>query len=483
MLDPLPRVVFLHVSSFADFLCGNFFFAWQATNHFLNPKKSKMTDHAASIDEPLPKNPPDRRLILFSGVVLMASLGSVYAWSYFTKPLQAAYHWANWQTSLIFSLAVAGLGFSALYTGPLVAKLGGRRLMKRSAWFFVSGYLVAALGLYLGSGVMGNITTPWVSWLSFIVLALGYGVIGGIGLGTGYLTAVSTITGWFPDKKGFATGMIVMGFGIGALFMSKVFAPIAMGLAKNNVAAAFLIIAVVYGVIMTIACHFIYSPHAAIAKKHQQTIADTYQHLPNVRIRLWLICFSYSLAGLGIISQLSRMMQDVSKAAEPGLSPEVLAAAGATLIAIASLGNSIGRLIWAWLSDHFGRVNIFIALLGTASIIYLVLPHAISPLIYSILICYVIASYGGGFGTIPSLISDLYGSKRMSSLHGLALTGWATAGLIAPPFFGFLYDKVPAEAAKYAYYICAGSLFASMILVFSLRKLHQHCTTPVAGDR
>ena len=441
-----------------------------------------MSDHDNQYNEPLPNTPPDRRLILFAGVMLMASLGSVYAWSYFSKPLQAAYHWANWQTSLVFSLAVAGLGFSALYTGPLVAKLGGRRLMKRSAVFFVSGYVIAALGLYLGSGVIGDIDTPMVSWLSFIILALGYGVIGGIGLGTGYLTAVSTIAGWYPDKKGFATGMIVMGFGIGALFMSKVFAPKAMEIAAGNVAGAFLVIAVVYGVIMTLACRFIYSPHAAVSNKHVATVADTYEHLPNVRVRLWFTCFTYSLAGLGMISQLSRLMQDVSITADSSLSAEALAAAGATLIAIASLGNSVGRLIWAWLSDHFGRVNIFVALLGTAGIAYLVLPHASSPVLFSVLICYVIASYGGGFGTIPSLISDLYGSKRMSSLHGLALTGWATAGLIAPPFFGFLYDKVPDQAATYAYYICAGSLFASMILVFSVKKLHKHCTAPAVQN-
>lgn len=437
-----------------------------------------MSNEDNPFNEPLPKNPPDRRLILLAGVILMASLGSVYAWSYFTKPLQAAYHWSNWQTSLVFSLAVAGLGFSALYTGPLVSKLGGRRLMKRSAVFFVSGYVIAALGLYLGSGVIGSMDSAFVSWLSFIVLALGYGVIGGIGLGTGYLTAVSTIAGWHPDKKGFATGMIVMGFGMGALFMSKVFAPFAMKISSGNVAGAFLFIAAVYGVIMAIACRYILSPHAAVSNKHVPTVADEYQHLPGMRVRLWLTCFAYSLAGLGIISQLSRLMQDVSKAADPTLDAAKLAAAGATLIAIASLGNSVGRLIWAWLSDHFGRINIFAALLGTAAIAYLILPHVSSPLLFSVLICYVIASYGGGFGTIPSLISDLYGSKRMSSLHGLALTGWATSGLVAPPLFGFLYDKVPDQAANYAYYICAGSLFASMIMVLSMKAIHKHCTAP-----
>jgi len=437
-----------------------------------------MSNHDNPFNEPLPKNPPDRRQILLAGVILMASLGSVYAWSYFTKPLQAAYHWSNWQVSLVFSLAVAGLGFSALYTGPLVSKLGGRRLMKRSAVFFVSGYVLAAFGLYLGSGVIGDIDSPFVSWLSFSVLALGYGVIGGIGLGTGYLTAVSTIAGWHPDKKGFATGMIVMGFGMGALFMSKVFAPFAMKISSGNVAGAFLFIAAVYGVIMAIACRYIYSPHAAVSDKHVPTVADSYEHLPGMRVRLWCACFAYSLAGLGIISLMSPLMQDVSTTADPSLDTAQLAAAGATLIAIASIGNSAGRLLWAWLSDHYGRVNIFVVLLATASVAYLVMPHASSPILYGFLICYVIASYGGGFGTIPSLISDLYGPKRMSSLHGLVLTGWATAGLTAPPLFGYLYDKIPGQAANYAYYICAGSLFVSMVMVLSVKALHKHCTAP-----
>jgi MFS transporter, OFA family, oxalate/formate antiporter len=439
-----------------------------------------MLTHETGFNEPLPKSGLDRRVILFAGVILMACLGSVYSWSYFSKPLQVAYHWSNAQTSLVFSLAVGGLGFSALYTGPLVGKLGGRRLMKRSALFFVSGYVIAALGLYLGSGVLSGMNAQFVSGLSFGVLALGYGLIGGIGLGTGYLTAVSTIAGWHPDKKGFATGMIVMGFGLGALFMSKIFAPFAMKISSGNVAGAFLTIAVVYGVIMTLACQFIYSPHVAVSDQHVVTVADSYKHGPSIRVRLWLICFSYSLAGLGIISLLSPLMQSVSAAARPSLNPTELTAAGASLIAFASIGNSAGRLFWAWLSDIFGRIQIFVILLATAVVVYLILPHVISPFLYGALICYTIASYGGGFGTIPSLISDLYGPKRMSSLHGLVLTGWAMAGLIAPPLFGYLYDKVPSEAASYAYNICAGSLFVSMMIILSLKKHHARCITAVA---
>lgn len=426
-------------------------------------------------NEPVPSKVLDRRLILIAGVILLASLGSVYAWSFFTRPLQEAYLWSNAQVSIVFSLAVAGLGFSALYTGPLVSKLGGRRLMKRSAMFFVSGYLISALGLYLGSGVIGGIESAFVSWLSFLVLAFGYGVIGGIGLGTGYVTAVSTVAGWFPDRKGFATGMIVMGFGLGALFMSKVFAPFSMRISGGDVAIAFLFIAAVYAVIMTIACRYIYSPHASIATKQKPSAADTYAHATNVRVRLWLICFLYSVAGLGIISLLSPLMQSLVSVDDPSLGKSELAAAGATLIAIASVGNSIGRLFWAWISDGIGRVNAFVILLSTSAVAYLLMPQVSSPILYSILICYAIACYGGGFGTIPSLISDLFGSKRMSAMHGLVLTGWAVAGLTAPPLFGYMNDAIPQHAANAAYYICAGSLVLSTLIVWTFKALHREC--------
>jgi OFA family oxalate/formate antiporter-like MFS transporter len=436
-------------------------------------------DHSEPTAHPIEHGaPPDRRIILIAGVILLACLGSVYAWSFFTKPLQQAYHWSNMQTGLVFSLAVGGLGFSALYTGPLVSKLGGRRLMKRSTLFFLSGYLISCLGLYLGSGVIGSIENPFVNWLSYILLALGYGAIGGIGLGTGYVTAVSTIAGWFPDKKGFATGVIVMGFGLGALFMSKVFAPFAMKVSSGDITKAFLIIVSVYSVIMFIACRFIYSARGNHSAQLKPTVGETYAHKPDMRVRLWSICFLYSLAGLGIISLLSPLMQALIKSSEPGLTPAELAASGATLIAIASIGNSAGRLFWAWLSDIIGRVNVFIILLSTAAAAYLVMPHVSSPIIFGILICYTIASYGGGFGTIPSLISDLFGPKRMSAMHGLVLTGWATAGLIAPPLFGFMNDKIPAQAANIAYYICGAALLLATIIASTLKPLHAKCIKP-----
>lgn len=429
--------------------------------------------------EPITNKPINRNLILIAGVVMLASLGSVYAWSFFTIPLNEGYQWSNMQISIVFSLAVAGLGFGAAYTGPLVSKLGSRLLMKRSVIFFVGGYLIAALGLYLGSGVLGSIETPWISWLSYIVLALGYGVVGGLGLGTGYVTAVTTVAGWFPDKKGFATGTIVMGFGLGALFMSKVFAPISMHITSENVAFTFLIIAGVYTVIMTLCLRFIHSPSKAQTLNKKTTIAERVNHRKTIRVKLWTLCFLNSVAGIGILSLMSPLMQDIASAADPLLSSTDLAAAGATLIAMASIGNSVGRLFWAWLSDLLGRIGTFILLLVSSAIIFLFLPMVSSPVLFGILITYVIASYGGGFGTIPSLISDIFGPKRMSAIHGLVLTGWATAGLITPTIFGYMYDVIPDNAANIGYYICAGALTISTGIVISMRKMHRKCLRSV----
>ena len=430
---------------------------------------------------------PDRRVILACGILLLACLGTVYAWSYFTRQLGETYGWNKMQIGGVFSLAVAGLGLSAAYTGPLVASVGSRKLMMRSAAFFVTGYFVTALGLFLaGAGTLGAVTPEtagsFASWATLGIVGLGYGVISGIGLGTGYVTGVTTIAGWFPDKKGFATGMVVMGFGMGGFIMSKVFAPLAMEFANQNLPLAFLLMALAYLLIMPLACRGIFSPSFASNNGKAATVAETVEHEPSVQYKLWVVCFLYSLAGLGIISLLAPLMQMIAKADDASLTPTELIAIGGTLVAAASVGNSLGRLFWAWISDIIGRVNAFIALLTSAGIVFLVLPQVSNPIVYGMLLAYTVSSYGGGFGTIPSLISDLYGPKRMSQVHGRILTGWATAGLISPPIFGMLMDTRPEQAASYAFYSCATVLFLSAALVTTFKPLHVKTTAIPAID-
>ena len=181
-------------------------------------------------------------------------------------------------------------------------------------------------------------------------------------------------------------------------------------------------------------------------------------------------------------SILAPLMQMIAKADDASLTPTELIAIGGTLVAAASVGNSLGRLFWAWISDIIGRVNAFIALLTSAGVVFLVLPQVSNPILYGVLLAYTVSSYGGGFGTIPSLISDLYGPKRMSQIHGRILTGWATAGLISPPVFGMLMDTRPEQAASYAFYSCAMVLFLSAALVTTFKPLHLK-TTAAALDR
>jgi OFA family oxalate/formate antiporter-like MFS transporter len=309
------------------------------------------------------------------------------------------------------------------------------------------------------------------------LLYLGYGVIGGIGLGTGYVTCVTTIAGWFPDKKGFATGLVVMGFGIGALLMSKVIAPYALSAANNSLPQTFFLIGLAFCIIMPLACLGIHSPPSSTTNAASTTVAETIQHNAGVQIKLWAVCFLYSLAGLGIISLQSPLFQKIAGTADPSLDKLTLAAMGATLIGWTSLSNSLGRLFWASVSDKIGRVNTFVAMLSSAAVVFLILPHVDSPVLFSILLAYTLASYGGGFGTIPSLISDLYGPKRMSAVHGKILTGWASAGLIAPPAFGYLTDHYPDHAANYAFYSCAIVLLLSCALVATFKSLHLKTTS------
>ena len=431
---------------------------------------------------------PNRRVILACGILLLDCLGTVYAWSYFTKQLGETYGWNKMQIGGVFSLAVAGLGLSAAYTGPLVSTLGSRTLMMRSAIFFITGYFITALGLYFaGAGTFGVVSPAtlgsFASWLTLGIVGLGYGVVSGIGLGTGYVTGVTTIAGWFPDRKGFATGLVVMGFGMGGFIMSKVFAPLAMDVADQHMPMAFLVMAVAYLLIMPAACRGIFSPSFAVSTGQAATVAETIEHTPSVQYKLWVVCFLYSLAGLGTISLLSPLMQMVAKAENAALSQTELIAIGGTLVAAASIGNNLGRLFWAWISDKIGRVNAFIGLLVSAAVVFLILPQVSNPMLYGVLLAYTVGSYGGGFGTIPSLISDLYGPKRMSQIHGKVLTGWASAGLVSPPIFGLLMDTRPEQAASYAFYSCAIVLFLSAALVSTFKALHLTTTAIPAVEK
>jgi len=426
---------------------------------------------------------PNRWLVAIMGTLLMVLLGTVYAWSFFQKPLVATYSWSNSQVMWAFNLAICFLGLAAAWGGINLAKFGPTKLAVSGGILFGLGYLIGGFAL---------------SQHSLWLLYLGYGVIGGWGLGLGYVTPVATAAKWFPDKKGLVTGMVVMGFGFGALIMSKVFAPFLMDVTGGNLIQVFLYLGVAFLVLCVLFAVFLknppagyvpagYTPPGGVAKAAADAAAPTASLsrylLSGKFIMMWIVFFCNICAGIAVISLQSPLMQDIVQKADStlnlkaleaaGASAETitaavasLAAIGATLIAISSLFNGFGRFLWGGLSDKLGRTNVFRLLLGTQLIAFIIMVFTGSPWIFGILVCYVLLCYGGGFGTMPSFVTDVYGAKLMPNVYGVILTAWAAGGVVGPQIFALIKDKFAENAATYSFY--TGAAFLAVGLVFSL---------------
>lgn len=397
--------------------------------------------------EPLP-----RITTLLAGIVLQICLGSVYAWSFFTNLLQKEpYGWSNGQTSAVFSLAIGCLGLTAAFVGPMLPKWGFRKPALVGACLFSVGHLIAAYALSANNHTL---------------MCLGYGVIGGIGIGLGYVTSVAAAAARFPEKKGLATGLVVMGFGLGALIMSKALAPQALRLMDNDMPKVFLAFGGVFAIV---------APAAAALLRATPPVAktDAAESKPGETgafALVWGMFFLNCLSGLGILAFQSPLMIERAKAADPSMTGTALASAGATLIAVAAIANGLGRSIWGGLSDKIGRVNTFLLLLGTQAIVFLTLPLIHHPLAFGALICYVMLCYGGGFGTIPALVGDMFGAARLGTLYGRMLTAWGAAGVAGPALLGFLKDKYAAEASVIAFRGGAAALACGFILALALKR-------------
>jgi MFS transporter, OFA family, oxalate/formate antiporter len=413
---------------------------------------SPVVNTVTSSSVALPVQKTNRWLIAGMGTLLQLCLGSVYAWSYFQKPLVDAYGWSNTQVAWTFSFAIGFLGIAAAIGGVLLPKFGPRKLAVTGALLYGAGHLIAALALHLKM---------------LALLWLGYGVIGGIGLGLGYVTPVATAAKWFPDKKGLVTGMVVMGFGFGALLMSKVIAPALM--AKFALPEGFAGIGVAVGVTGLIAASFLKNPPAAIATATGEEKAVT--HLLSGKFALmWLVFFCNIVAGIAIIGFQSPLMQDLWKKVNPSLSPATLAAYGATLIATSSVFNGLGRFSWGALSDRWGQLATFRLMLATQMVAFVALMFTGNPWLFGALICYVLLCYGGGFGVMPSFVLNTFGQSLMAVLYGCILTAWAAGGIVGPQVIAVLKDHCGAKAALYSFGFGASLLALGLIFSLLLRS-------------
>lgn len=401
------------------------------------------------------KKVKNRWLIAASAVGIHISIGSVYAWSVYTKPLIEKFGWGLKETQFTFSLAIFFLGLSAAFLGHFLEKHGPRK----------SGLLAA---IFFGIGIAGSGLA--IKLESLPLLYLFYGVFGGIGLGVGYITPVSSLVKWFPDRRGLATGLAIMGFGFAALISSPIIVTL---LESVGIANTFFIMGSVYFTIIFASSRYLEAPpkgwvpkgfedKGGVAKK--KIAADLSQLTANEAIKttrfwyLWLMLFINITCGIAIISVASPMAQEYA-----GLT----ALAAATMVGVMGLFNGGGRIGWASFSDFIGRPNMFTIFFSVQIVAYFLLPTATNPVYFQALIFLILSCYGGGFATIPAYIGDMFGTKQLGAIHGYILTAWAAAGMAGPLFAA--WTRTVSSNYNFTLYFFAGMLAVALTVSLLIR--------------
>lgn len=401
----------------------------------------------------------NRWLIPPAALAVHLCIGQAYATSVYKASLVEHFDSSLTAIGVIFSIAIVMLGLSAAVFGTWVDTGGPRRAMVAAAVFWSAGFLVGSLGIFTSQ-----------LWLVY----LGYGVIGGIGLGIGYISPVSTLIKWFPDRPGLATGMAIMGFGGGAMVASPlssrllgIFDPEQEGgLASGNaVGSLFLTLGLVYLVVMLFGAWLVRVPAddwrpagfdpSTVKSKSMVTTnsvsANNAIKTPQFWL-LWIVLFCNVTAGIGILEQAAPMIQDFFR---EGAESSVAAASAAGFVGVLSLCNMAGRFVWSSTSDVIGRKSIYMMYLGLGVVLYatLALGGSTSVLLFVVLAGVILSFYGGGFATIPAYLRDLFGTFQVGAIHGRLLIAWSAAGVAGPLIInGFLDARgTPGEltAADY----------------------------------
>lgn len=369
-----------------------------------------------------------RRRVAVSGILFMAVLGTMYAWSVFRNPLRDAYGWTGAQVSAAFSIHLLVNGFACAFLGHLSDILKGRRLAFISASLFGTGFFMGGL-----AGQFGLVALLW----------LGYGVIGGLANGLGYLNTLNIMIKHFPEKPALATGAAVMGTGLGAAVIGQA-APILIEVPWIGPGRVFYLLGILFTAVLLLAARRLRHPseedtacpHARPAEKPRDP-SSLREALSSRRFYLlWLTMFIYVVAGTSLISNLSPMSQ---------LRTGISAITAGTLIFFGSLFNGAGRLFWAWMASRFGRREIFMILFGLMSVLFLALPFITSPLPFAALSCLILLSYGGAFGTMPSLVADNFGIGHFGAIYGKMLLAFGIGGTAGP----LMTEKLFAATGSY----------------------------------
>jgi MFS family permease len=430
-----------------------------------------------------------RWLVPPAALAIHLCIGQVYALSVFKIPLSqliggnpnAPGNWSQETISHLFQIAIVLLGVSAAAFGAWLERVGPRRAMFTAAACFGGGFLVGSLGIYLHQ---------------FWLLELGYGVLGGIGLGIGYISPVSTLIKWFPDRPGMATGMAIMGFGGGAMIAS----PLSVSLMKfyhagqsQGVSKTFATMGILYFLFMMFGVFTVRLPRpgwrpAGYTEPTTSRMITRAQVSVNEAMRtpqfylLWIMLCVNVTAGIGVIEQASPMIQEMF----PGI---ITAAAAAGFVGLLSLANMSGRFLWSSFSDVIGRRMTYTTFFALGAILYWLIPstgHSGKPWLFVLACVVVLTMYGGGFATIPAYLRDLFGTMHVGAIHGRILTAWSLAGVLGPGIVNIMRESqiaagVPkADAYSLSMHIMTALLvvgFIANLLVRPVAEVHHYRAT------
>jgi MFS family permease len=414
-------------------------------------------------------------------------IGQVYSMSVFNLPMtrllgitkSAPGDWRLSSLAAIFSVAIVCLGLTAAVLGKWLERVGPRKAMFTAACCFSAGFLIAAVGIQLHL---------------FPLVILGYGVVGGIGLGIGYTSPVATLLRWFPDRPGMASGFAIMGFGGGAMIGS----PLALALMRHfatptslGVAPAFVVMGLLYFCMMMFGVAIVrvpapgwapagYKPSAAGSSNKMVTAGQVSADEAIRTPQFWLVWASLLLnttAGIGVLEMASPMIQEFF----PGV---ILAAAAAGFVGVLSIFNMTGRFFWSSLSDKIGRKATFATFFVLGAALFASVPTvgaAQSVVLFVAVFCVLISMYGGGFATAPAYMRDLFGTAQVGAIYGRLLTAWSVAGVVGPLLMNYMRQlqlargTAPAQAYNDTMYLLAGLLvlgFISNLLVRPVATNH-----------
>jgi OFA family oxalate/formate antiporter-like MFS transporter len=397
------------------------------------------------------QNVPNRWILAIAGIVIQVALGAVYAWSVFRVPLAEAYGASVSAVNTTFSIAILALGFAAFFGGLWMGRSGPR-------------IVALAAGALYGAGIfLASFAEP-----SIFILYLTYGLMGGIGIGLGYIVPLATLVKWFPDRRGFITGLAVAGFGAGALLT----APIAKVLTQSiGLFSTFAVLGIIYFIMVVGGALFMQNPPEGWKPEGWEPSTEVRSGTSGINFELggalktwqwyvlWAMLFLNVTAGIAIISEADPIAQKIS-----GVAP----ATAALLVSLISVGNGAGRFLWAWFSDAIGRKWTFLTMYLLQVVLFILLPLVAESFILLAIIAVIIVScYGGGFGTMPAFNADYFGSENVGKIYGLMITAWGFGGVLGPILISRIIDTTGSYTL--AFYIIAGILLVSSILPFIVR--------------